>query len=108
MNAYRHAADEEAMSLKDPYIVLDQLHALYRKFDVEERAMANQVLAEWALSDEEKVRFVALVLIDDFRIETAILALRELATHLASTKTPGAPFELEKVNRIIRDLSGKQ
>jgi len=106
MAAYRQAADEEAMSLKDSYLALDRLHSLYRKFDDEERVMANQVLAEWALSDDEKVRFDALALIDDFKIKTAIPALHELVARLASIHTPGAPYEQQKVNRIIRDLSG--
>ena len=105
MAAYRQAADEEAMSLKDSYLALDLLHSLYRKFDDEERVMANQVLAEWALSDDEKVRFDALALIDDFQIKTAIPALHELVARLALVYAPGAPYEQQKANRIIRDLS---
>lgn len=85
-------------------MALDRMHAMYQKFDAEERSMANQVLIEWALSDSEKVRFDALVLINDFHIVSAIPALRELAIRLESTNTPGAPYELKKVERIIRNL----
>jgi hypothetical protein len=53
MEAYRRSSDEEASALKDSYLALDRLHALYQKFDSAERAMADQVLAEWALSDDE-------------------------------------------------------
>ena len=106
MAAYRRTVDEEAMSLKDSYLALDRLRALYQKFDTQERAMADQVLAEWTLSDDEKVRFDALVLIDDYRIETSIPALRQLATRLESTNDPGAPYEQQKVNRIIQDIIG--
>lgn len=104
MFSYRQAAEEEAASMKDPYVALDRLYSLYKKFDAEERTMANQVLAEWTLSDSEKLRFEAMALIDDFHIVSAIPTLRELATRLAATNTPGAPFELQKVERIIQDL----
>ncbi len=105
MESYRHAADEEAASLKDSYLALDRLHSLYRKFDVEERTMADQVLSEWALSEDEKVRFDALALIDDLKIANAIPALRMLASRLASSNAPGAPYELKKVNRVVGNLS---
>ncbi len=49
--------------------------------------MADQVLAEWALSEDEKVRFDGLALIDDFPIATAIPALQKLAKRLASLAT---------------------
>jgi cysteinyl-tRNA synthetase len=104
MTQYRLAVDAEATSLKDPYVALDRLHSLYRKFDDQERDLADQVLAEWALSQDEKTRFEALALIDDFRITAAVPALHELAARLQSDHAPGAPFELEKVNRLLSDL----
>lgn len=104
MESYRRAADEEAASLKDSYVALDRLHTLYRKFDSEEQKIADQVLAEWALSADEKLRFDALALIDDFKVASAAPALRQLANRLASSDAPGAPYELKKVNRIIEDL----
>lgn len=104
MFSYWQAAEEEAKSMKDSYVVLDRLYALYKKFDAEERTMANQVLAEWTLSDSEKLRFDALALIDDFHVVPAIPTLRELAIRLESAKTPESPYELKKVKRIIKDL----
>ncbi|HVX91533.1 MAG TPA: hypothetical protein VHC20_08060 [Candidatus Paceibacterota bacterium] len=106
MEAYRSSVDQEAKSLKDSYLALDRLHNLYRKFDGEERAMADQVLTEWVLSEDENVRFDALALIDDFKIAHAMPALKTLTARLASSKAPGAPYELQKVDRILRDLSG--
>ncbi|HET6410742.1 MAG TPA: hypothetical protein VFG53_01700 [Anaeromyxobacter sp.] len=91
MESYRRAVDEEALSLKDSYLALDRLHGLYKRFDAEEQAMADQVLAEWALSEDEKVRFDALALIDDFKIAAAIPALQKLAERLALSGAPGAP-----------------
>ncbi|MGH8548573.1 MAG: hypothetical protein ACRERU_08245 [Methylococcales bacterium] len=84
------------------YLALDRLHRLYRKFDAEERVMADQVLMEWALSEDENVRFDAL----DFKIGKAMPTLKTPARRLASSSTPGASYELQKVDRILRDLGG--
>ena len=105
MESYRRAADEEAMSLKDSYLALDQLHNLYQKFDTKERTLADRVLSEWVLSEDEKLRFDALALINDFKIVCATPALRKLADRLASSRTPGAPYELNKVRRIIESIA---
>jgi cysteinyl-tRNA synthetase len=105
MESYRREVDEEAMSLKDSYLALDRLHSLYQKFDAEERTMADQVLTEWVLSEDEKTRFDALALIDDFKIASAISALEKLAERLATSSAPGAPYELQKVRRIVGSLS---
>ena len=66
--------------------------------------MADQVLAEWALSDDEALRFDALALIDDFKIANEIPVLQKLANRLASSSAPGALYELQKVDRILKDL----
>lgn len=95
------------MSLKDSHLALDRLHALYRKFDGEERALADQVLAEWVLSQDEKVRFDASALIDDFAIATAIPALEKLAERLATSAAPGVPYELRKIIRIKGSLGAQ-
>lgn len=104
MLLYRQSADDEAKLLKSPYIALERLRALYGKFDNTERLMANEVLVEWALSDEEGIRFDALALIDELKIETAVPALQALAARLASGDVPGAPYELKKVFRILDGL----
>jgi cysteinyl-tRNA synthetase len=104
MEDYRRAAEKEARALKDSYLVLDRLHSLYDKLNSEERVMANEVLAEWALSEDEHVRFDSEALIDDFKISAAVPTLKELADRLASSNAVGAPFELHKVDRILRDL----
>src|SRR5437879_5737882 len=92
METYRRAANEEANALKDTHLALERLRTLYQKFDAEERTMAEQVLAEWALSEDENVRFDALALIDDFRISAATPVLRLLLERLSSSSAPGAPY----------------
>ncbi len=104
MEAYRQTADDEAKSLKDSQRVLFKLRALYERLDGTERVMADQVLGEWAMSQDEAVRFDALYLISEFRIYAAIPALQTLANRLRSDTSPGAPYELKKVVGILTDL----
>jgi hypothetical protein len=107
MAAYRQSVDEEAKSLKDSYGALERLCALYRKFDDAERLMADEVLGEWVLSDDEGIRFDAIALIDKLEIRTAIPMLHKLAVRLASgaaSAVPSAPYELKKVHRVIARL----
>jgi hypothetical protein len=107
MWAYREAADKDASALKESNLAWQWLRDLYRKFDAEERKLADQVLEEWVLSDDENVRYDALVLIGDFKIFRATLALRKLSARLRHSKAPGAPYEMQKVDRILNDLGGE-
>jgi|SRR5215218_7581353 len=107
MEAYRQDVVRQAIKLRDGHHAIDRMRALYRQFDAAERLMADQVLAEWSLSDDENMRSYGEALIDDFRIVTARKALESLAERLASSGDVGAPYEIEKVNRIIENLRGK-
>jgi hypothetical protein len=105
MTNYRQAIHREAQAVKDLYHAVDHLRCLYKRFDAEERAMADQVLAEWALSEDDKTRFDARVLIDDFKIRSALPTLEKLVNRLAASTTVRASNELELVNRVIANLS---
>src|SRR5579871_3612791 len=104
MESYRRKADDEAKSLKDTHTALDRLRVLYQRLNDEEKRMADTILAEWALSEDENARFDALALINDFRIATAISGLQKLAERLAMSIAPSAPYELKKVRRILEKL----
>lgn len=105
MDAYWRSVNEEAKTFKDPHIALDRLRRLYEKFDAGERRMADQILAEWILESVEGRRSYALTLIDDLKITDALPSLRKLAAQLASSSQPGASFKLQRVNRIIEEIS---
>jgi hypothetical protein len=105
MNAYRDDANAEAKSLKSPYVTLERLDALYIKFDDDERVMANQVIADWVLSEDEALTYDGQHLVRKFKIVSAIPALQELAKRLATSKAPGVKEWLEVVNRLIEELS---
>lgn len=104
MNQYRKLVSEEALCLKQSSLVPEKLHVFYSEIPSDQRPMANQVISEWVLSDDEAVRFDALALIDDFSIVAAESALRELSNRLTSSAEPGAPYERQKVIRIQEGL----
>src|SRR5258708_4505767 len=105
MAAYRVDASEAATRFKDQSVSRDRLHALYRKFDADERAMADQVIAEWAQSEDGSERFDARVLIYKWRIISALPALEKLAERLALSGLRRNTGELEMVNRLIGELA---
>ena len=106
--SYRSAANRDAAALKDPYIALGQLRSLYNRFDPDERSMADRVISDWALSDDDGVRFDALVLIDEFKVADAIPTLATLVNRLDASTAVGAPYELQKVRRIMARLAAEE
>lgn len=108
MERYREHADREAQSRRDPYIALDRLHLLYLRFDDAARAMANQVLGEWVLSDDASKRYNAIALIRDFKVNSAAPALQQLADRLADSDELGASDERNKASDLARDLEAEQ
>jgi len=105
MEGCRESAAKEARVLRDSYLVLDRLRRFYRQLEDHDRAMSDRVVAEWALSPDENLRFDALTLIREFKIQTATPALSELAARLAAADTPGAPYELRKVRELFETLT---
>ena len=105
MMAYWDAADAEANEFKDSSLAVTRLCELYRKLDGQERAMADQVLSEWILSDHPTRQYDAKTLVRRFGIVQAIPALRTLAQRLATSRAPRASADLENVNRPIAELA---
>src|SRR5262245_18867586 len=108
MWAYRQAADRDAIALENSNLAWEWLREFYWSLEADRRMLADQVLTEWLLSDDESVRYDALVLIDDFRIAAALPGLHEAAGRLRRSESPGAPFELKKVDRIVNMLEGNR
>lgn len=104
MNAFWDLANREAEEFKDPFLALERVNGMYRGLSAADRELANEVLAEWALSDEEAKRFDAVALIREFHVVAAAPALRDLGRRLARSTDPGAPFEREKVEGLLREL----
>jgi hypothetical protein len=104
LEEFWHSVTREAEEYRYPYLAIERMEDLYGRFDSAERAMADQVLAEWALSENEEKRYDALSLIEDLKIVTAIPALRALALRLSQSRALGADDELDIVNREIEAL----
>jgi hypothetical protein len=105
MTAYRQHVTKLERAFKDSSYSMTRLTDLYRKFDAEERAMADQVLAEWVLSEDEGTRYDARILIDEFKVLSALPALEKLAERLASSSELNASFELERIQCIMTGLT---
>ena len=108
LEQYWVSSNAEAMSLKDPHFVRERLHELYRRLDPRERKMADAVISEWLLSEDEGKRFDAQALIREFGIRDALDALLQLAGRLMQSSAPSATHELRKVQTIVADLRGHQ
>jgi hypothetical protein len=87
---------------------LFDLYDVYRQLDAPDQTLANQVISEWTLSQNELVRFDAIALIREFKITMALPALEQLAIRLARERTVGGPFELEKVRQVIAHLAREE
>jgi hypothetical protein len=91
--------------LKDSYLTLQRLAALYEDLRVDDRELADRILCEWALSENEGLRFDAEALIRKFSIKTAVPTLETLEQRLAHSTGAGAPYERRKVEELIALLT---
>lgn len=98
---YQARASARAEANKQSQDALLALFTRYRALSDEERPVVDLLLAEQVESLDENVRFDALAIIREFRIVSALPALRSLADRLEAQDSPGAPFEWAKVNRLI-------
>lgn len=102
----RRAAETEGQASREGMLPLERLRDAYSRFTPLEQVLGEQVLAEWLDSGDENRRFDALALIDEFRIAAAVPALGRLADRLKESRAPGAPFEREKIGRVLDRLEG--
>lgn len=98
-------ANQRYVAEKDSQGALVFLANEYERLTGEERPAIDRLIAEKVLSREEWERFDALFLVDKFRIRSASSSLYALAERLATDNGPSAPFELDKVERIIGQIA---
>ena len=89
---------------KDSQGAIIELYELYAELDAAERADANEALLEALREGDEDKRFDALAIIDEFSLREAIPDLRALSARLQFDDSPGAPFEMAKIGRILEKL----
>lgn len=96
--------DRRHQDAKDSQGAIVELFQRYAELPPEDRNHANKVLFEALQEGTETQRYDALAIINEFRVTEAIPHLRELAARLQMDDSPGAPFELAKVQRFISKL----
>jgi hypothetical protein len=99
LSIHRHAVES-----KESQAALEQLSRAYSELRPDERAVADEWMAENATSTNESRRYDAIALIREFRIVSASPSLRDLAASLEISTEPGAPFELRKVQATLEEL----
>ena len=100
----RDEASAHADFMKEPQEALRALAVMYRGISAEERLEVDQLLAEQLASRYSSERFDALSVISDFKISSAVPALRRLADWLETETRPMAPYERDKVIGIIDNM----
>ena len=105
LETLRSSSESEGRLLKDAQLTLDRLRTAYEAMSDEDRPSAEAVIVEWLASDDENRRFDAIALTDEFRIASAAASLRSLRARLLSRDSPAAPFEIEKIDRVLGGLT---
>lgn len=98
----RHAIESKVSN--DALRILENA---YRALSLEERRLIDDVLIEDLLSEDELWRFDAQVLVDEFKIKSAIPALVELTRKLEGRREPSSHFESKRVSSLIDRLRSK-
>jgi hypothetical protein len=96
--------DAEAQAAKFSHEALLRLTEFYRRLDQEDRRVVDEVLASWVLEGDERRRFDALALIDEFEIRSALPALQGHLARLADAVGPSVPTDRAKLERMIAHL----
>jgi hypothetical protein len=104
MLAVWQRADEEAEAAKDGYFAIKLLTEFYGDLNEEERQFANEVIQDWLISPDAKMRFDAVALAHTFRILELIPTLKDLAVMLSARDGAAAREERKTVLRIIDKL----
>ncbi|HEY3527642.1 MAG TPA: hypothetical protein VGK78_00710 [Nocardioides sp.] len=101
----REMDDQIAKGNKDPNEAIPRAIARYRLLTDRDRPVIDEVLIRQIESPEEDTRFVALALVDTCRITSAAEALHRLKDWLKEQSFPGAPYEVARVDGILRTLN---
>jgi hypothetical protein len=104
MRSYRDEVRAEALRSKVPFEENKAMRKLYEKFDDAERLLADEVVAEWVLSEDSNLMHTALVMISELEIRSTLPTLEELENRLPLRRGPSIPYDLAMVARIKAKL----
>ncbi len=80
------------------------LSRTFASLTTDQRVELEPLLREWLRSDDESDRFDAIAIVRDNDVTSMIPDLRELQDRLEDSTEVGAPYEWEKVNRVLGHL----
>ena len=101
LNGYWAIVFERADYIREPNIADVKMEQLYRGFGPNARRLCNIVLPEWLESTDASLRFAAFALIREFRITSAIPALRKFTQSHANPGNAPGRAELEKATQVL-------
>ncbi len=100
-----HRLAEEAEAFRDSQSVAFGLLDIYDEVPSGEKAEIHQVLAEWLMSDDNKLRYDGQFVISQRKIVEMAPAVEEAIDRIDESSGPEAKYEAKKLRRILSDLS---
>lgn len=97
--------DRAAVESKHSQEATILLTSFYRELDDADRAVVDQALADWVVHGDERRRFDAVALIQEFEITSALAALRERLAALPEGSIGPDGAERAKLERVAAALS---
>ena len=92
------------LTLHELHLAPEKLIDEYRSFDAPQRLLANHIISEWLLSNDESMRSDAILLIERFRIKSALANLEKVRDRFPLGMSPSDLHEREKVEQVIKGL----
>jgi hypothetical protein len=102
------AIDHDAAIAKSPQEATEEFAEFYAKLNAEERAQADEAIAEWVLSENKRQRFDALTMVRRFKIAAALPNLKRLLFNLASSSTAESRYDFGYVSSLIQLLEMRE
>jgi hypothetical protein len=102
----QRACDEEYVRSRNTSGGPWELSRHYSLLATDDRAVVDELLAEWVLDEDDLHgrQYDAIWLIDEYGIQCAVPALRELAERCEFDDSPRAPYQWAKANRTLGAL----
>jgi hypothetical protein len=97
-----HATNDRELAAKNSHGALLQLIKVYEGLTDSERLLLDQLFCEWIESGDEFKRFDALAMVDRFGIRSCMSALQHYQHRLRKATAPDTPYEVAKVEKILK------
>lgn len=98
-------AQIDAAAVSESPMATVRLASFYRDLGDEDRAVVDDALADWVMHGDERRRFDAVALIQEFEIRSAVPALRERIATLPEGSIGPVGAERAKLERVLALLS---